>query len=433
MDFNSYVFTSEKGKPFVAGLFWHPISGSKAEIFKETKRLAEEVNADLAVFRNTQTVQVGLTSSGSGGVKKGVYAAAAMISKSIEDVYSQMDFLCATKISDDKWIYVAQRHGVIMPKGDVVGSEDEVKMLMLSDMSSGTWPLVIAPAAWAVDHNAKEMSFAEFLPNKAGKVEFKKWWALQPVDQISSSFMSFKNLMKLVLIASLLGYGGYYVQMKRAAAKAAELARQAELDAAQNQANAPVKPPHPWKSQPVPAVLAKTCMETMSKVDSLWPGNWKIQDITCADGNLTVVWKREPNGWVKHLLEVQPNAVVSTDGNLASLTIPFNVVNESPDEAVDAENQRTLAMYSAVQPYGITITLTPPAVITPLPGQQPAPDGQPIQDWREMKWEAKNLTLPPEVVLSSLAGNGFRLSKMQATFVSGQFTWNMEGTQYVAP
>ena len=425
----SHTFELDKSNIFVSGLFWQPLSGAASERNKETKRLAVELQFDLAVWRTTTALQVGLGSV-SDGLKPGFLSAAAVISKTLEIEFGARDFLCATEIPGGRWLYVAQREGVILPDGDIVGGEDKIKSRLLSDLSLGEWSLVYAPEHWGIHGSAVERPFADFLPKKSGKNDYKKWWGLRPIDRWSS-FRSkpSKIIVPAIIVASLVA-GGMYAYKAWQNKKVAEAARIAELQAAAN--GTPIKLiEHPWKSQAVARAYLASCITAMGQVKSLWPGNWTPQTVTCSNGSLSVKWKRQEYGWIKHLREVEPKAILSSDGETASLSIPLTLVNGT-DESVPKESERILTMYGAAQEYRFAVMIASPLTPVAMPGQENANKPQ-SQDWRELKWSAKGITLPPDVVLAALDGKGFRLTQAQAVFNGGIITWNMEGMQYVKP
>jgi hypothetical protein len=423
------TFDIDKSHTFVAGLFWQPLSGSTSEYRKETQKLAKQLNLDLAVWRTMGVLQVGMGSS-SENLKPGMLSAAAVISKTLEVESHARDFLCATEITDGRWLYVAQSDGVILPDGDLIGGEDEIKSRLLSDLSTGKWSLVFAPEHWGVHGAAEERSFEDFIPKRSGKYDYKKWWRLRPIDSWSSFRAKPSKIIIPAMILALLAEGGMYAYKTWQNKKAAEEARIAAIQAAAT--SAPVKViEHPWKSQPSARSYLNSCITAMEQVKSLWPGNWTLQGVNCANGSMTVQWKRQEYGWIKHLREVEPNVTLSSDGESALLSIPLKLANGT-DEAVPQESERTLAMYGVAQEYRFPVTITTPPAPVVMPGQENANKSQ-AQDWREIKWEAKGITLPPDVVLAALDGKGFRLTQAQAVFNGGIITWNMEGRQYVQP
>lgn len=421
-----HSFELEKGRVFVGGLHWQALSGTPSEAKSEAQQLAKQLSFDLAVWRTTGAQQIGFAASGD-GYKAGMLSAAAVVSKTIEVEFSERDFLCAAELPDGRYLYVAQADGVITPEGDFIGTEEEVRLRMLEDMSiDKTWNMVVAPVMWGIAEST-ERTFEDFIPRKGGKLNFKhKWWALKPVKPNVASVV--KTLLPFAIIA-VVGVGGVMGYKQWEAQKAAEeAARLAMLQ--QNQT--PTEIPHPWKSKPRAQMAVAACATGFDAIEGLWPGNWKPESVVCSpsDGVLAINWKRGENGWIKHLLEQQPKANVSTDGTTATLVMPL-AVSGAEDERLIDERTRSLQLQMVAQEYGLTLSLSAPAAPPPMPGA--AANTQVVQPWRELSWSIKGSGLSPESVVAALDGAGFRLSSATARFNEGLIKWDLEGAQYVLP
>ena len=145
---------------------------------------------------------------------------------------------------------------------------------------------------------------------------------------------------------------------------------------------------------------------------------------------MTVTWKRGEYGWIKHLLEVEPKANVSGDGSMAALVVPVSVSGAEDETLVD-ERTRSLQMQMVAQQYGLMINLAAPPAPPTMPGAQP--NDQMLPKWRELAWAIKGSALPPENVVASLDGAGFRVGSVTARFSDGLIKWDLEGSQYVLP
>lgn len=414
------TFDLERNRTFVAGLFWQPLPGTLRDRKKETERLAKELDFDLAIWRTTGSLQVGFAKA-SKTIKPGLLSAAAAVSKTIEVEQGARNFLCATEVPDGKWLYVAQRDGVILPDGDFLGTEDEVRSRMLSDISLDEWTTIFAPDHWGMP-SAEERSFSNFLPKKGADTTFMRWWGLQPVK--SNPVKTFAPIAILAAVV-LAWFYGYHVWQER---KAAQVALQIANEQSAN-ANRPVKLEHPWKTQVRAGVFMSECMAAFGKVKTLWPGNWTPRDAACGGGTFTVVWLRQETGWIEHLRAVEPKAVLSTDGAMASLMVPLTL-SGGEDEKVPLENERTLAIHATGQKFGFKVGMSAPPPTPVLPGDKP---NQAVKDWKELSWKIDGVTLPPTVVLKTMDGPGFRVNRIRAIFKGGVMTWDMEGTQYVQP
>lgn len=420
-----------EGASFAFGLFWQPLtSQTGSERTKEIKSLANEMSFDLYMIHNGIMHSVGFAKADS-NIRPGVFAGAAIISKTLEVKEKARDFIFVSKLNDGRWVYVAQREGAILPDGDrVLPSEDAARACLLEHMSLGDWPLIVAPAFWGIE-NSREMSFElDIVPRKkGGKLELHKWWRLLPLDRrrAALSMHSGKIIIAALVAIGLIGGGVYY--KKKKAEEEARIA--AEIAAQQRDATGAILPPeHPWKTRPLAADMMDACLTALAG-QNLFPGNWTVSEVLCADGRLSIAWVPKPGGWIRHLQEIAPNVVVAMDGSSASVGVPLPSLTTGYDEAAPAENERLIEMYATAQQYGVVFSLTPVASAVPavLPGQDPAA-GAPPPDWKEIGWTATNVVFP-EAVLSALDGNGFRLNAMKAAWRDGRFVWTMEGTQYV--
>lgn len=427
---HAQTFEVGKGRQFVAGLFWQPLPGATASARKaEIEKIAEEQRFDLAVIRTSGAPQVGFGST-TDGLKQGMLSAAAVISKTVELDHGVRNFLCATEVPGGRWLYVAQREGVLLHDGDVLGGEDEIRSRLLTDQSLSDWETIFAPGHWAVS-DAIEKTFIDFLPKRGGKLDYKKWWGLKPVRRNWGELAREYWYLIAIIVLGLGGAYGYSRWQQYVAER--EMAKLAAEQAAQSAAlaNTPVKQEHPWKQAPRAMQFVAGCSAAMSKIKTLWPGNWTLKDITCANGAVTVVWQRQETGWIKHLLAVEPNAVISRDGSSASLTIPMPAFN-GEDEAAPAERDRTLEMFSGAQQYGFKVSVSAPPVPTALPGDKPNGQ-QPVRDWRELAWSVVGSSLDPAITVPAMDGNGFRINRIQVVWSGGVMNWNLEGIQYVQP
>ncbi len=140
---------------FVSGLFWQPLPGASAHQRKlEMKEVAEEQDFDLAVQRTSGMPQAGFGALAD-GVKPGMLSVAAMVSKSLEVANRDRSFLCALPVPGNKWLYVAQREGVLLHDGDLLGTEESIRARLHNDLSLADWQTVFAPAQWGIP-NATE-------------------------------------------------------------------------------------------------------------------------------------------------------------------------------------------------------------------------------------------------------------------------------------
>lgn len=423
-----HLFTID-GASFALGLFWQPLSGgTPSERSREVRALAEELSFDLSVIRSASMHCAGFAKSGQ-TFRPGVFSAAACVSKTLEVEERVRDFVFVSPLPDGSWMYVAQRDGAILPDGDIAfASEDAARARLLEHMSLGDWPKIIAPAIWGV-RGAAERSFEDILPRgKNGKIKIHKWWRLVPVNRrrAAISLHSGKLVIAGVLIAAMAG--GAFFHKKWKAEKEAAAAAAASIQ--RDETGVPLPPEHPWKSQPQARYFLAACMGTLSS-QTLFPGNWDVSNVECREGTLVVSWVPRPGGWIKHLKEIAPTAMVAMDGSAASVSASLPQLPVGQDEPAPIENDRLVAMYSTAQAYGVPFAAAAaaPVAAPALPGQEVT---APAQDWKEIGWRAEGVSFP-EAVLAALDGPGFRMTSLRAKWQDGRFVWTMEGIQYVQP
>ena len=411
------LFETERTS-FVAGLFWQPLAGAPRERRKAADALAKELQFDLAVWRSGSAAQIGFAASTS-GAKPGLVSAAAMVAEVLESELQGGSFVCAVETPGHRWLYVAQREGLILSDGDLLAGEDEVRTRLLSDLSVGAWDRVFTPEHWGIE-GAKERSFAQLVPRKADKPLLKRGWRLAPLRA-----NRFRTYLVAATVLLLIGVGAYEYRLWQQRELQAQLARLAAQSGAQ-----PAPPlEHPWKKQPRAREFLQACTRAFGEVKTWWPGNWTLKQAACENGSLNISWARQDTGWIEHLRALEPRAFLSADGSLASLTLPMQLPAAGEDEAVPTERARTLALHAAAQRLGVRVTLAavqPPPV---LPGDKPA--ALPAKDWNELTWSVQGTRIPPAVLVELLDGPGLRLDRIEALYEGGFMNWSLKGTQYV--
>lgn len=171
-------------------------------------------------------------------------------------------------------------------------------------------------------------------------------------------------------------------------------------------------------------------MGAFTKVKTLFPGNWTLNEATCANGSFSIVWARQDTGWIDHLVAVEPEAQLAADGATASRTIPLDLP-AGEDEEVGDGGKRILAIHALSQRYGFKVSMQHVDPPPPLPGDKQ--ENQPVRDWKEINWQVTGVQMPPEIVLKAMDAPGFRVAKISAGLSEGLMNWKMEGTQYVLP
>jgi hypothetical protein len=428
---NTHIFTVDD-MTFLSGLFWYPLSGiTQPERMKEVRDLAQEQNFDLYILRSSNPHHVGFARS-SPDIKVGISSAAAVISKTLELESEAREFIFVCALPDGKWIYVAQRDGVILPDGDkCFTSEDTAKSRLLEDISLGNWSRIIAPDMWGIS-GSTERSFEEMLPqSETGKRKAHKWWRLSHVNPYALTEGAKKVLFGAVALLMIAGLIFLYIKYVKEEAPPPEIVTTIQQQVAPPPPPPPPPPEHPWKTMPLSMDLALACLNSIERI-TLFPGNWSLESARCNRNSLNVNWKAQEYGWIDHIKAIIPDVVILNNGKNATLSKPLPALTIGKDEAVMLSMERKSSLYAVAQRYGIQIVLTDMVQQSPTQAKdsrQPAP---PPQDWATVSWKAQDVR-SPLLVVDVLDGPGFRLTDMNAVFMNGELVWNLEGHQYVQP
>jgi hypothetical protein len=426
---SSQTFEFEKGRVFASGLFWQPLVGLEhAARLDEIDKIVVEQDFHLMVLCETSIPQVGFASI-EDGLQPGMLSSAEVISSAVEREGLDRNLVCATQLDDGRWLYVAQREGIILHNGDMIGSEEEIRARMFEDMpADNDWHTIFAPAAWAIPGSV-ERTFADFLPRLDGAIDYKQLSKLTVAKPATISLRTHWPYAALIAVCIACMFG--YSKWKQHKAHQVEMAIMEQQEQARRQAEALLlNAPHPWKAS-VPALrFAQACEAALTKAGNLWPGNFTFVGTTCSGKTLTVAWTKPEHGSIAYFQEIQPKAVLSDNGASATLQIPL-VVSGGRDESVPDQKRRVLDMYKAAQlhDYKIDVKLPTEPQMAPIPIAAPAN----VHEWRELTWTATGAFLTPFDVLASLDGAGFRVDAIATSFKDGKIQWNMKGSQYVRP
>ncbi len=421
-------------RSFVTGLLWHPL-GSLTGYMKEARQFGRTQQMDIVAIRHTESViQAGFVSQNDGAVK-GMYSLAAALAGQLG-----ASWLAAWKIenTEDRYALVAVYRGAVIPGADLVGSSEEIKKKVAQQLS-------------------RSMSFDKiFLPPEFGRggEQFDPETLLQP-SNLKREYkltplafgLSRQELMKAAVIGALVVAGliGWHqwnehkLQLARQAQKAAEAARQAELDALNQRTNAPVVIEalvHPWVKQPSVPVFLEGCNGAIDQLPPAIEG-WLFVSAKCDGTLMSANYNRTGNSTTMAFSAATAGYFADKpafydEGNMAAVKLTF----ELPLAGDDALNPATQALDSITswlqaQDLQPKITEVPVTVVQPpaLPGQ-PAPPPPPPPDYRHFEIRYTSL-LPPATVLQGVQSTGMRLREIKTDFQDGKLTWNVIGDLYV--
>lgn len=406
----------DKSRRLVAGLFWHPLAAATEKARKaEVQEVASQMKVDLAVWRHGATAQVGLATKAA----LGACSAAAIVSKTISVEGGENDFVCATQIPDGRWLYVAQKDGVLLPDGDTLGTEDEIRSRMLADCSAGDFKLVYAPEHWGVQAKG-ERDFLSFVPKKKGALFWHKWWRLRPVRVGAGDYA--KTILLLLLVVGVVGGGmaGWKYWQGSQEKKRIEAARVAAEAAAAQAAAVVVKP---WGEMPYATVMLRACLDGFAELRTNVAG-WTMTTLMCSrNDGLTAIWAAPGLGGTHAaFVATIPAAVVSPDGSFATLSKP--IAFQAPEGAEELQQSQHALAWLSDQASRFGGQLKAQSADGPTPNQA-SPVAASPDTWKTYTWTIASGVSPASLV-PKIATAGLRVTKI----MFGNDQWSIEGVLY---
>lgn len=422
------------GRSFVTGLIWHPL-GSLTGYMKEARQFGRKEHMDIVAIRHTETViQAGFVSQSEGAVK-GMYSLAASLAGQLGP-----SWLAAWRISpaEDRYALVAVYRGAVIPGADIVGSADEVKRKVAMQLSrSISFEQLFLPPEF--DRGGALFDPEAFLHPTSLKREYK----LKPLAfGLSTQELIKASAFASVIVGCLLGWQQWYehkLEVARNAQIAADLARQAELEALKLRTPIPVDIAaleHPWVKQPSVPDFLDGCSGSIDQLPLAIAG-WIFVSAQCDGALLSANYKRTGNSTTLDFNEATSGHFSDTpafydEGNSAALKLTFQLPLAGDDRLIPAKKAldgiTSWLQAKSLVPKIKEIPVTP---IQPkaLPGQ-PAPPPPPPADYRHYEVEYMSL-LPPATVLHAVPHTGMRLREIKTQLQNGQLTWTVIGDLYV--
>lgn len=421
-----HVFDVKIGKhklELVSGLTWHPLVPDNLK--KDLLPLAEDMEADLYVYRRSDKSMVGFAKT-SDGAKLGQIPLALVVAQAMEREGDIQNALVALAIPGelDTYAYVLIREGFVLSDKEGAGTEEDIKTEFFSNLSVAGWDLLICPEHWKVARSA-ERSLESFFPENGKKFKIPQFWQLRPTKT-----PWVKNLTKVLAVALVVGgaYAGFKQWQKVEAQKqAAILAAQAA--AAEEAARQAKLSAEPWPTLPRATVFASACESALNAV-GIPAANWALNEFTCEGTNLTVKWERSSGrAWISHMKNVHPSAVISPDGAFATVTTALQLpkLEGKTGEQAPAMQARIEALRDMPNAYGMNITLTMPTAQAAPPN--PGGAAPLVLPWTEIGVKVDS-PFAAGTSARALDGPAFRITKITGTSRSGLLKYQLLGVQY---
>jgi hypothetical protein len=384
------------GRNWVAGMSWASFDEEpdKDELSKDASRLKSD----------WYTVRIGQSAIQAGfcpaidGVKKPrkLYSLAAMLADSAEQPWMGI-----FNISEGLWWFVAVRdRHAILPNGDFVGGEQEIKALRDSLSGYTDWKYL--------DGDLEALS--KFISGVKEKPT--------PVKATSGNNTSPVIYMGVFSLILAIG-GGYYwwhqKQINEARERAVAMEKMRALLFMQ-ETPAP-KAPSPLLTTPSPMAWLNACASIINYLPLSFAG-WALAQSTCTSNAVSVSWERREGATVAN----KPDGELSSDGERIIQTIPLSDLDmHGIDDAKDLQSER-VSIFAWGQSANIPVLLSQPPAPVLLPGAKPDPKTPAPIPQIEVKIDTK--ISPFKLDFSSIPG--LRLNKLVSTATG----WSLEGTLY---
>ncbi len=407
------------GRSFVAGLFWCPLSSSGRSISQEIKALAAEQGAVWAVSRGALARQVGLAPELT-GLRAGMPSIAGSVAARLTRDGLRNFIIVLRAAEEDRWVYIAQRDGLLLHDGDRVGSELDVRDWLAADIVDlADWQLIVAPDAWDI-RGAQERDWASLLPRAS---LLSAQGDLPRLRRVASSGPRHASNWSLLVVALVLSLGteagiGYY-QHRKLARELDDIRRQGDDEHAAYLASVP------WMGKPTLSAGGRECLVLMAG-HLVETGAWQVRKIDCdpTGRRLSIKWERNTDSGAiaSDLLARYPMARVIAEGERmraeASLSMP-PATPEPPTRRAELMSKqrwdRDVADWTAWL-LGVRFKL-----VTGADGPSHA----------EVAWEAVTDDLPLHVI-SVMGHRGSVVSKVEANVNDGRARWTIYAKQYLA-
>jgi hypothetical protein len=424
----SVSIVSINNHPFVAGLYWQPLTRLRAYM-KEAREIGKRENMDIVTIRRGVIMQAGFVAKNQGAVK-GMYSLAASLASQLGN-----SWLGVFEIDADRFALVAVHDGAIVPGYDLIGDRNEIGNKLRTVYNYFTWGEVYAPASFGF--GGSPLDIGTLL--QSGNL--KKANQLHPLTfGLSRKEIALLASVLLVVVGSLAGYAqwvSYQERLRREAAIRAEQARRTELTQNENAKTEQQVLDHPWAKQPAVADFVYGCIHTIYGLH-LSVGGWLFQEAQCNGKAVLANYKRRDIASINDFL-VESQAVYGVtpiidagNGDSASVSLPLEIP-PGGDDPLRPADQATADFVSHLQAMGIAIKLTEKPFLaqapagTNLPGQPTRPATPlPTPNWKTYIF-AVETEIAPGVVFADIHPDGLRFTEIAVRLNDPRLTWNIVG------
>jgi hypothetical protein len=265
-------------------------------------------------------------------------------------------------------------------------------------------------------HNFNAKRIEDLLPRKPGRRFAGAQYALRPATRAPQR----KRLAWFGIGCALLATGGVAAWRQHLIQLEEEERARAMEEARRQRQTAAAAIPHPWRSQPLPAVLAAACQPAP---DLMVAGGWALAEFQCTAQQISYQWTRGDSS-VAFLRAQLPPAQIELGGGSARHTQALMLAAGGDEPLVPAQPLLS-DLTGRIQLLGLQpkIALLPNPV---PPAALPGAEAPPMPSWRTYSWSVQAGTLPPMALAAVLTEPGIRLEKL--SYRAGE--WFIEGVIY---
>ncbi|WP_175952019.1 type 4b pilus protein PilO2 [Burkholderia sp. BCC0405] len=415
---------------FVGGLFWQSLS-RRNELRAEAVELAKKLKFDLMVLRIDRGGAAAGYANTRDGFAPGHLSLGAMVSRAIalEGAFYNgrrqpaPNWLGAFALPDGRWAYFAVRDHAFMPNGDWVGTREEALERLHTDYAWGGWNVVIGELELEKQgfQNFQPKRLDDLLPRRGGRPRTERGWALRPIERRLSP----RAALAAAALVCVAGGGAFAYWHHRA--KVEDEQREAALErvraelAARQAKRGPVVPP--WAALPDAVGFARACATRFGR---LAPGGWRLDRYECTPDAAHYTWARNGSN-VRYLLAAEPDAIVDTDGERATLEVPLAAPTAGDTPLVDDSVVRT-QLLSRLQWLDAVAKLDPllPDQAARAPLANLAQQAAAAVGWRAYRLNASLGGVAPPEFVRAIDVPGLRVQRL--AYQNNQ--WTLEGVLY---
>lgn len=293
------------GESFYVGMRWdsYPSIPTKNEIRDEADAKGA---VSYALRQGANAVQVGFGDTSIDDIPKSSASLAAHLADS-----ARQPWLGIFDLGDDRWWYVAVRdYNAILPDGDVIGSEDEVRVARHAHSGFADWNYIQGDlndlAVLVQETNAKPARLKSVRPTRR-----ERNGALAVAGAIAT--------------AALIGAGGLWYYLDQQEAEALRIRQVQEQSLRSGKIEAAKKAfVSGYYTTPAPGKLITACRQVFAETPISLYG-WMADQITCTPTNAVLTWSRGEGASVR----TTPDGTISDDGEKVTQTFPFQLEAES--------------------------------------------------------------------------------------------------------